>query len=70
VKDVGDIKLDQFIDDSPTASNIQNPRANGAANKKVLITGLAIAVCSALMLIFLIDAIISVSLITFSFSSE
>ena len=34
VKDVGDLKFDEFPDD-PTTGNVKNPRAVGAANKKV-----------------------------------
>ena len=37
VKDVGDIQFEEFPDDPTTASNVRNPRAVGAANKKVQI---------------------------------
>ena len=35
VNDWGDVKLDKFVDDPMTASNVRRPRAVGAANKKV-----------------------------------
>jgi len=36
VKDGGDIKFDEFLDDPTTDSNVRRPRSVGAANKKVM----------------------------------
>jgi len=42
VNDWGDVKLDKFVDDPMTASNVRRPRAVGAANKKVCFINTAV----------------------------